>query len=190
MSDLALSNAQKRRDDLASRINQLSQSLEDCRKEIASIDQFIAAWHHYADGGQHSPSIPVNTHYTQGSMTLNSVVNSARIIPPKNPDRETVGRAAWDIIVKRGRPVMRGELFNELGKRGIQIYGKDPEMVFSTMMWRMQEHFVRLPKFGYWKRNEPWAPAGYVPGATVEDDGEDQKIFQNTIFDPASVADA
>ena len=190
MTDVALANAQKRRDEIAAKINQLSQEVESLRREISGVDQFIATWHLYA-----SNKVPVvghtgsPQHSQRGALPIPPPPVSA-IPSPKNPSRDDVGRKAWELIGTHGRPIPRTELFMLLGKEGIHIYGKDPEMVLSTMMWRMQEHFIRIPKFGYWKKNEPYPPANYVPGANVEDDGEDAKVIQNSIFDPASVQDA
>jgi hypothetical protein len=146
---------------------------------------FIKEWHRFAVEEADTQSVQGYTRYAQAPDT----VVPAKITP-KNPERNAVGRAAWEIITEVGRPIPRAELFARLAGKGMHIHGKDPEMVLSTMMWRMQEHFVRLPKHGYWKRTVPWPPADYVPGASVEDDGEDQKILQNSLFDPASVADA
>lgn len=192
MTDAAIANAQKRRDEIAARINQLSQEVETLRREIAGVDQFIATWHLYASNSAPAVGHTGSPHHSQrGALPIPPPPPPVSAIPsPKNPSRDDVGRAAWGLMGTLGRPIPRTELFALLAKEGIHIYGKDPEMVLSTMMWRMQEHFVRIPKFGYWKKNEPYPSAGYVPGANVEDDGEDAKVIQNSIFDPASVQDA
>jgi hypothetical protein len=193
MTDRALVNAQQRRDGIAARINHLNQEIDDLRKELATADRFIADWHSYADW---KPEIQPHGQgvvtYTQTYTQTPQAQDTAAVnkLTPKNPDRNSVGRIAWQIMTELQRPVPRQELFALLANRGLMIYGKDPEMVLSTMMWRMQEHFVRLPRFGYWKRNEPYQPAGYVPGTQIEPDGEDHAVVQNSIFDPASVEDA
>ncbi len=57
----------------------------------------------------------------------------------------------------------RTALYEELGRRGIRLFGKDPVMVLSTMLWRSQERIVRLPNHGYWPAERTYEPAGYFP---------------------------
>jgi hypothetical protein len=45
----------------------------------------------------------------------------------------------------------------------MRITGKEPEKILSTSMWRMQDRFVLLQGFGYWLRDQPYAPAKYQP---------------------------
>ena len=33
----------------------------------------------------------------------------------------------------------------------------------GTIMWRLREHFVNLPGFGYWLRDHPYPLADYDP---------------------------
>ncbi|CAN5285842.1 hypothetical protein BH09PSE1_BH09PSE1_11650 [soil metagenome] len=49
----------------------------------------------------------------------------------------------------------RKRLFEELAHHDIVIQGANPEMVFSTMLWRMQDRFERIPKRGYWLTGVP-----------------------------------
>ena len=62
-----------------------------------------------------------------------------------------------------GLPLPRAKLFEAVKVGGMIIHGKDPEMVFSTMLWRMQDRFIRLEKHGYWLRNVPNPAVGYDP---------------------------
>jgi hypothetical protein len=58
----------------------------------------------------------------------------------------------------------RDDLFEAVRAQGLLIRGKDPMMVFSTMLWRMPNRFVRLgAKIGYWLTQEPCALFNYVP---------------------------
>jgi hypothetical protein len=164
MSDAALSNAKKRLDELAAEINRTAARLEELRREHGTTHDWIMAWHKFA--GEKPDAAD------EGDESKN------RRPRPINPRRTDVGRVAWSIISRRGRPIPRDELFKELAAQGMIIQGKDPEMVLSTMMWRMQDVFVRLPGFGYWKKATPYAPAAYIPGMNVEDDGEDAKVAE------------
>ena len=69
---------------------------------------------------------------------------------------------ARQIIAVAGRPVSRGELFPRLRELGINIDGKHPQMVLSTMLWRMRDQVVRLAE-GYWLAEEPYPPLAYDP---------------------------
>ena len=81
-----------------------------------------------------------------------------------NPDKELVGNAVENILRQGGRPMLRDDLFAAIKKDGLDIRGKDPLMVFSTMLWRMPKRFVRLgQKTGYWLTNEPCPAVGYLP---------------------------
>ena len=83
--------------------------------------------------------------------------------PVINPSRTEVADAALEVIRGQGKPVGRQELFDALAARGVQIDGKNPLMVFSTMLWREQERVKRLRGYGYWIAGEPYPPAGYFP---------------------------
>jgi len=193
MTDLALANAQKRRDDVAAKINQLVQELEDARKELVVAESFIKEWYRFAGSEAGAVSdTKKDSGYPQpatAGYTLD-LSEPPLALRQKNPDRATVGKYAREIINEFKRPVPRRVLFDALASRGIQIHGKDPEMVLSTMMWRMPQDFVRLSGHGYWFRNAPWPIAGYEPGTQIELDGEDADVIQNSLLDPASVSDA
>jgi hypothetical protein len=198
MTDRALANAQKRRDEVASKINQLVQELEVSRKELVSVETFIAEWHRFADSAAVVASnTQINSGYPQvaqaiGEYELQLDSAGTPTPTPKNPGRIVVGIATQQIINAFGRPVPRGELFAELGKQGMHIHGKDPEMVLSTMLWRMQDTFVRLAGHGYWLRKLPWPPANYEPTAQInleDQDEEELQLMRQNILDPGGMAD-
>lgn len=184
MTDRALRNAQKRRDDIAADINKTNQHLEGLRKSLAEVEKFIDEWHAYAGTGQDSDGASelnsgVDTSYPQyGSihervLGTDSPPSPLPPPPPKNPDKAQVGAMAKILMIEQGRPLPRSELFARLQHVGMHIHGKDPEMVLSTMMWRMKDDFVRLPRHGYWLKTLPYPPAEYVPGDKVQTELED-----------------
>jgi hypothetical protein len=215
MTDRALANAEKRRDELAAQINQTNQRLADLRKDLAATETFIADWHRYADTGtdrathtQMDSGYPQTVHAAGVALTGVAGLGLAAGVAPfpgggvvagigvaggavassrKNPERSVVGKHAREIITVTKRPVPRNELFTLLGLRGINIVGKDPEMVLSTMMWRMKDDFVRLAGHGYWLKELPWQPAKYEPGIEPQRDDEDLELalnaFQNADVD-------
>lgn len=160
MSDAAIQNAQTRRGALAGRINSLQQQLEAVRRELKVVDDFIAHWHSFAILDEDDPIIPAD------SSGDKSETERRR---PVNPPREVVGDAVEATLREWKRPASRADLFAELADHDITINGTNPEMVFSTMMWRMKDRFERIPKRGYWIKGEP------IPGdpQPVADDLKD-----------------
>jgi hypothetical protein len=203
MTDRALANAEKRRDIIAANINKCNQELEALRKDLAAVETFISDWHRFAgnaldSAGGEVPDLQKDTRYPQADSQTGPALSAGLLrqhfnpAHRKNPDRATVGKNARDIISAARRPVLRTELFQELAQRGLVLHGKDPEMVLSTMMWRMQDQFVRLAGHGYWLRELPWPLAGYEPSAPVIGPGIDEEEFEllrKDILDPASMAD-
>jgi hypothetical protein len=151
VADIALENAEKARDALAAEINSLQQQIESKRKELERVKSFIDDYMAFSAGGlkfEFGP--PPQPKAKKGKKT-------------SNPDRQLVGEYAEAILRGTDRPMLREDLFASLKQRGVEITGKDPLMVFSTMMWRMRDRFVRLQGQGYWLANEPCPAAGYYP---------------------------
>jgi hypothetical protein len=70
----------------------------------------------------------------------------------------------------------RKALLKAVTERGIILSGKDPGMVLSTMMWRMRNEFVGLPRWGYWLKDRPYEPAEYHPLVPYPADDEHSEI--------------
>ncbi|HVV78557.1 MAG TPA: hypothetical protein VHD59_02940 [Pseudolabrys sp.] len=149
-SDPAFVNAQERRDTIVSELSLAQQKVDELRKELARVDQFLRDWRAFAGEIEEEPEF---------AMTADS--------PPvgKNPDKQLIGDLAEASMVTKGRPIPRRELMEDLKKNGVFLHGKNPDMILSTMMWRMQDRFVRIPGFGYWFRDEIYTPAKYRPGS-------------------------
>lgn len=152
MADAALENAMNRRGSLASQINAQQQRLEELRRELQLVDEFIARWHTFATLDDDEPII-------QAQSSVDKSPEKPKRVRPANPAREVVGDVVEELLREWGRPASRAELFAALKAHDIVIQGTNPEMVFSTMLWRMGERFERLPRLGYWLKGEP------VPGS-------------------------
>lgn len=169
MSDLALDNASIRRDEVMVRLAKAKQAVAQAQSQVQSarddldkIDQFIALWHEFAgveveaaDGPEEAlePVAHSTTEPRRGKR------------PRGNPKKELVAQVSREIIDANGAPMLRAPLFAAVRERGLEIKGADPEMVFSTMLWRMPETIIRLPEVGYWLVERPYAPVNYMPGA-------------------------
>lgn len=165
MADSALTNAQQRRDEIAVNINQMLEKIDEWRKEIARIDRFISDWHEFARPDVNADSAPD----TSQTVDQRTVENFTKTKTTGNSDKEAVGAAAREIVMKQGAPVARPVMLTRLRDRGMTIEGASPETVLSTMLWRVKETagLIYLKKRGYWVRELPYPDAGYDP--TSED---------------------
>lgn len=80
-----------------------------------------------------------------------------------NPSRGQVADLALAMIRDAGHPLSRTELYDGLTANGLKLEGKDPLMVFSTMLWRERDRVTRIRGHGYWPADQPYPPARYFP---------------------------
>ena len=137
-------------------ISRIKSKIGDSERELGRLRAFVETWHELAG----TPPSALDTHAAFLSEFLDTEPKKIR---PRNPDRELVVNSALEIIIERGKPQTRRELFDALTERGIEILGKDPEMVLSTMLWRSKDQIVRLPPHGYWPKDRIYRPALYEP---------------------------
>jgi len=170
MADVALENAERQRDELARSINTAQQHLEDLRRDLRRVELFISDWRTLAEGKalQHTAVGVVGVTaqgVAAGQPTLGNPVLHEKPLKPErrhNSPKEAVAVTARALIEAHGEPMSRTDLYRELIVQGLTIEGKDPEMVLSTMLWRMgpKTGLVRLKGGGYWLADRPIA--GYV----------------------------
>ncbi|MBK5948742.1 hypothetical protein CCR93_04665 [Rhodobium orientis] len=152
MTDAAYANAIAKRDLIAKQINDMEQELEGLRRDLRKLD----GWLEFRD------ELAADDSAIQSNKIVEAP-DSEKPKRPKNPPKEDVAESAREIIKERGAPMGRSELYNALCERGIHLHGKDPEMVLSTMLWRMKDRVVRLKSGGYWLADEPYRDADYYP---------------------------
>lgn len=166
MTDTAFDNAKAKHDALKIEKDKLEQRLKEIQSEMRDVASFMQQWQQFAYG----------PHSTQLSSV--PVTDTKSQVAAKNPKKEFVAERARDVIREAGKPLPRSELFKELQRRGITIYGKDPEMVLSTMLWRMKDRVKRIDPYGYWLTEVPFPPAGYDPRQSeLRGPGEKSSIF-------------
>jgi hypothetical protein len=185
MSDPVYDYALALRDELAKRINDAQQGIEAMRQELRAVEAFLEQYSQLAarsqgvTSGASDETTASKPRFVFGVRTLDSA--PARL---KNSKKEEVARVAREILAGQDKPMLRRELLKAVTERGIILSGKDPEMVLSTMMWRMQNEFVRLPRWGYWLKNRPYEPAEYDP--LVPYPPEDvSEVVQPDLADPS-----
>lgn len=157
MSDAALENAKALKAKALSEITRLEAELRGWHDRRAMADQFIDQWNAFASG---EPVIPVESAPVEQNKPAPSPVKKKAI---RNSKKEDVAEETRRIISERGTPVGRSDLFKTLIERGFTIEGTDPEMVLSTMLWRMRDRVARLKTGGYWLCEVPYEPEGYNP---------------------------
>lgn len=146
MSDKALSNAEAKKNQLVEKKRRLLAELTDVDDQIGQVDRFIKAWHAFAEDESESTVDKLLEQRTNKEGSSENVRKKAT----KNSRKEAVAEAAREIILQLGRPAARKELFDQLIARGLTIEGADPEMVLSTMLWRMKDRIQRVEGGGYW----------------------------------------
>lgn len=162
MSDVALENAKALKIKALSEIARLEAELRGWHDRISMADQFIDQWNAFASG---EPVIPVESAPVEQNKPAPSPVKRKAI---RNSKKEDVAEETRRIISERGAPVGRSDLFKTLIERGFTIEGTDPEMVLSTMLWRMRVRVVRVKNGGYWLAEVPNAEIGYDPATANE----------------------
>ena len=82
----------------------------------------------------------------------------------KGLSREELRPHIEAIIREAGRPLTRGNLLRKLDQRGTPVGGQaDRAKNMGTIMWRLKEHFVNLPGYGYWLKDVPYPALQYNP---------------------------
>lgn len=153
MSDSAIRTALSQKAQLERDVASLTARLSTKRAELEKTERFIESWLDFA-----SPEEKAALDFEPRVLDTSGVYQKVQ-----NPKKEDVASAAVEIIRAYGAPMSREKLARALAERGIQLTGEDPDKVLSTMLWRMKDAVVRLPGFGYWPANDPYARAGYDP---------------------------
>ena len=135
-----------RAEGLASQVRALASEWDRAREQLQEIEGFIRMWHQLAGTEE-----PESQRQTIQSRSLDQVKRVRSV----NPPREFVAKACAAFIVEAGRPLSRIELFQSLSRDGIEIRGKHPEMVLSTMLWRSEDTITRIKGGGYWPAGKP-----------------------------------
>jgi hypothetical protein len=159
VTDVALENANGEKKQILSEILEADTRLSLLKERLRSVERFIEQWHTFAAG--HEITFDEKTAPIV-NKTGSTQTHRGRTVG--NTRKEIVVETARGVISERNEPIGRSELFKELTARGVVLNGKDPEMVLSTMLWRMKDKIIRLSKGGYWLTERPSPDGSYVPG--------------------------
>lgn len=156
----------------------------EIRRELEEIERFLGLYDRFKSLGSAQPTLGIMTATTaiadaaQSSIYASNaaqswprpapkqehIESSAPQKPTKSLSREELRPHIEAIIREAGRPLTRGNLLRKLDQRGTPVGGEaDRAKNMGTIMWRLKEHFVNLPGYGYWLKNEPYPPLKYLP---------------------------
>jgi hypothetical protein len=140
--DQALANALKRR-----------KELED---ELRRLNQFIHMYHELAGtsgiGEIMDAEIPAgNVVAEEGGNRLSGLIR-----PRGRP--ADFAQIIETVLKEVGRPLQRGQLVEEVEKRGHMIPSADKPRYLGTIIWRNNETFASIEGRGYWLVGVPVPP--------------------------------
>jgi hypothetical protein len=154
----------RRRAEIRSEIQRLTSRIQEAAGQLSRLESEAA----YLDGVL---EFGYRVESSEATLTAPpSSVADSRLpdASPKNPDRKVVASRSLELISAAGRPLSRKTLFRRLRDDGLEVFGKDPLMVLSTMLWRERDRIIRIPGFGYWPVGKPYAPGHYFPDQTTQ----------------------
>lgn len=159
MENNVLQMAKTKKKQLLDRKRRLVDELASIERTINEIARFESMWNALlSDDGE----LPVENLFPDEGNESTTAVSTPRKATG-NSRKEKVAAAAREIILERGEPIMRDELYGLLTGRGLTIEGRDPYMVLSTMLWRMSSEIVRVEGQGYWPAGVKNDDIGYDP---------------------------
>lgn len=176
MTDKALENAKALKMQANQEIARLEAEIRTWRVNLDRAEQFIDQWNAFASGEAVNPVEGVSAQ--ENKKEPSPVKKKAT----RNSKKEDVAAAALEIIRERGEPVSRSDLYTALIERGFTIEGTDPEMVLSTMLWRMMKVIVRLKSGGYWPRGEIAPEHGYSKEVADQMDRDAQAVQEKRML--------
>ncbi len=159
MEDDVLQKAKMKKNQLLERKKRLVSELAGIERTINEIVRFESMWNALlSDDGE----LPVENIFPDERNESTTSVSTPRKTTG-NSRKEEVAAVARKIILERGEPIMRDELYGLLTGQGLTIKGRDPYMVLSTMLWRMSNEIVRIEGGGYWPAGVKNEDIGYDP---------------------------
>ncbi|GBQ90998.1 hypothetical protein AA23498_1041 [Acetobacter nitrogenifigens DSM 23921 = NBRC 105050] len=138
-------------------IAELAQKLESANGKRSQLISLLEMWRKVMDRSD----LMETTHHNTKKVDTVVTSSSRKLARSKNPSRSAVEKAVSEILRIRNKPASRRDLFDALAEREIHIYGKQPETVLGTMMWRSREKIVFIQEHGYWLKDVDCPSIGY-----------------------------
>lgn len=131
-------------------IERLVQKREELIAQLARIEQAISALTSTADsfkGEIDIPSAELERRFALRPVSA-EIIRSPTVVQP-----EEIAALARRTLLEVGRPLKRGPLVRAMEERKIPLTGKDKAKNLGTILWRHNNQFVNLEKYGYWPRD-------------------------------------
>tara|TARA_R110002167_G_scaffold59894_2_gene169648 strand:- start:848 stop:1357 length:510 start_codon:yes stop_codon:yes gene_type:complete len=147
--------------------------------DIEEIDKFLELWRRYAgtEPEQDTPESPPSV-----GDSGEAVQSHLRALP-RDEERANVIRTS---ILKRGRPLARGEIAEGLEEDGYKVTGADPSKNIGTIMWRLRDHFTNIEGYGYWPSDVPYRQAGFEGHKATADQSDASPLEKGNEQDGSS----
>jgi hypothetical protein len=159
-----LETAMRRRDEITSKIAEMSQELEKLEDFILVFTKLLE------ESPPESLHLPLeqplseveNSAKMEDGVQKSNLYQDAESRPrhPRvrnNPEPATVMKEVTEILRSAPAPMTRTELLGELSSRGIKIGGQDPAKVLGTNIWRHMKRANDIVSLddGYWLSARP-----------------------------------
>ena len=79
--------------------------------------------------------------------------------------------AAKEAIRRAGVPMSRKEIVEAIAADGVVVDVANPTRHVGSIMWRYNDQIIHLEGHGYWLRDQPFEPAGYLPASGARRSG-------------------
>ena len=172
MTDQALENAIAMRVQMAEKIATAEEQIKEYKAKMQRAERFIADWEEFS--GQKVAAPKVEEEPRRGGIKKRTTLPR-----PSNSKKEEVADVAREVLLERGKPMGRDDLFAAVSDRGITIHGKKPQVVFQTMMWRMQDVIVNIKGHGYWPADEDFPDGDYYALIGQKDEREPEDVEED-----------
>jgi hypothetical protein len=145
--------------------NRAVERIAQLQAELQRLETFVCTYRELAGAVEATPSEQSNPAArivpTAVPGSEPSVVYEPGEKPRAAPQAE-LERVVTEVLVNNGAPLQRMELFNRVKALGVVIGGTNEITNFGSKLSR-SDQLVNLPKLGYWPKDRPFEPAGFVP---------------------------
>lgn len=151
--DAALDNALKRQEELR-------RVIESSSKELEEINVFLTLHKRFSERVQHRGDVLPSESATESANQSKEKDESTKSHRRGNP--AAVARMAEATLKDNRRPMTRGELANEIERRGLMLPGSDnaqKSKYVGTILWRKADKFKNYEGRGYWLVGAPLPPS-------------------------------
>jgi hypothetical protein len=133
--DQALANALKRRHEL--------------EKELKKLDQFIHMYHELAGTNREESDTEALYHQLPADLGDGFQKAVTGWIRPRGRPAD-FAQIMETVLKDVGHPLQRGQLVEEIEKRGHSIPSTDKPRYLGTILWRNSQRFESIDGRGYW----------------------------------------